>query len=113
MFGAVAEVAEAGKIIQHSGSRYPISAAWPDFGQMEQLLRQVDGYRMNGMDVACDCYPYFAFSTRIGATTYDDGWLERYHCDYECLPADGRQSTKDSGVRRRPLRKCAETSRSA
>ena len=61
------------------------------FGQMKQLLRQVDGYRMNGIDVACDCYPYFAFSTRIGATTYDDGWLERYHCDYSaCQLTEGK-----------------------
>ena len=74
VFGAVAEVAEAGKLynipvqVSHIGSM-------AGFGQMKQLLRQVDGYRMNGIDVACDCYPYFAFSTRIGATTYDDGWL--------------------------------------
>ena len=43
------------------------------FGQMEGVLRQLD------------CYPYFAFSTRIGTPTYDPGWLERYHCDYGVL----------------------------
>jgi N-acyl-D-amino-acid deacylase len=32
-----------------------------------------------------DCYPYFAFSTRLGTPTYDPGWLERYHCDYDVL----------------------------
>ena len=52
------------------------------FGQMEAALKQIDDYHAEGLDVACDCYPYFAFSTRIGETTYDDGWLERYHCDY-------------------------------
>lgn len=90
VFGAVAEVAEAGKLynipvqVSHIGSM-------AGFGQMKQLLRQVDGYRMNGIDVACDCYPYFAFSTRIGATTYDDGWLERYHCDYSaCQLTEGK-----------------------
>lgn len=90
VFGAVAEVAEAGKVfdipveISHIGSM-------AGFGQMEQLLKQVDGYRMNGMDITCDCYPYFAFSTRIGATTYDDGWLERYHCDYDaCQLMEGK-----------------------
>ena len=55
------------------------------FGQMEGVLRQLDAYRLNGLDVAMDCYPYFAFSTRIGTPTYDPGWLERYHCDYSVL----------------------------
>ena len=32
-----------------------------------------------GLDVRIDCYPYDAFCTSIGATTYDDGFLERYH----------------------------------
>lgn len=52
------------------------------FGQMEDFLAFIAEYRMNGLDVSCDCYPYYAFSTAIGATTYDDGWMERYHCDY-------------------------------
>lgn len=55
------------------------------FGQMEGVLRQLDCYRLNGLNVAMDCYPYFAFSTRIGTPTYDPGWLERYHCDYDVL----------------------------
>jgi len=90
VFGAVEEVVEAGKVygipveISHIGSM-------GGFGQMVRLLRQVAGYRANGLDVACDCYPYFAFSTRIGATTYDDGWLERYHCDYSaCQLMEGK-----------------------
>ena len=55
------------------------------FGQMAQVLQQTDAYRLNGLDIMLDCYPYTAFSTMIGATTYDDGWLERYHCDYSVL----------------------------
>ena len=55
------------------------------FGQMEDVLRQIDSYRCNGLDIAMDCYPYFAFSTRIGTPTYDPGWLERYDCDYSVL----------------------------
>ena len=55
------------------------------FGQMEGVLRQIDGYKLRGLDIAMDCYPYFAFSTELGATTYDPGWLERYHCDYGVL----------------------------
>ena len=55
------------------------------FGQMERFLTLVDGYRMNGVDVLCDCYPYDAFSTGIGETTYDPGWLERYGCGYDVV----------------------------
>ncbi len=90
IFDAVDEVAQAGihcnipVQISHIGSM-------GGFGQMEQLLRQIDEYRMNGLDIACDCYPYFAFSTRIGETTYDDGWLERYQCDYSaCMLTEGK-----------------------
>ena len=55
------------------------------FGQMTDVLRQVDAYRLNGLDITIDCYPYFAFSTRLRNPTYDPGWLDRYHCDYGVL----------------------------
>lgn len=71
------------------------------FGQMEQVLRQIDGYRERGLDIAMDCYPYFAFSTRLGTPTYDPGWLERYHCGYEVLeycegPYKGQRATAET-----------------
>lgn len=90
VFSAVAEVAQACKScgapvqISHIGSM-------GGFGQMQTLLQQVDAYRANGLDIACDCYPYTAFSTGIGETTYDDGWLDRYGCDYSaCVPTEGK-----------------------
>lgn len=55
------------------------------FGQMRELLRLVDSYRANGLRVLCDCYPYYAFSTSIGSTTYDEGFLERYQTDYSAV----------------------------
>ena len=55
------------------------------FGQMTDVLRQIDGYKLRGLDIALDCYPYFAFSTRLGTPTYDPGWLDRYHCGYDVL----------------------------
>ena len=55
------------------------------FGQMTEFLRMVDEYKLNGVDVSCDCYPYYAFSTSIGSTTYDEGWLERYQCGYDVV----------------------------
>ena len=35
--------------------------------------------------------PIWDTCTGIGATTYDDGWLERYHCDYSaCQLTEGK-----------------------
>ncbi|MDY3238943.1 MAG: amidohydrolase family protein [Anaerovoracaceae bacterium] len=55
------------------------------YGQMRQLLSNIEGYREKGIDMLCDCYPYEAFSTEIGATTYDDGFLESYQSDYDSI----------------------------
>lgn len=84
IFESIDEVAKAGEKfgvpvqISHIGSM-------GGFGQMEAVLRQVDAYKLNGLDIGMDCYPYCAFSTEVGATTYDDGWMERYRCDYSVL----------------------------
>ncbi|MBB6218983.1 N-acyl-D-amino-acid deacylase [Anaerosolibacter carboniphilus] len=53
------------------------------YGQMEEVLSLIDFCHLNGMDIYADCYPYGAFSTGIGETTYDDGFLERYAACYE------------------------------
>lgn len=55
------------------------------YGQMEQVLSMLDEARGGGLDVMADCYPYNAFSTQIGETTYDSGFLERYSCDYGAI----------------------------
>lgn len=52
------------------------------YSQMPQLLKQIDEYRNQGIDMSCDCYPYNAFCTSIGSTTYDGNFLDRYHSDY-------------------------------
>ncbi len=90
VFGAAEEFLEIGRElklpvqISHIGSM-------AGFGQMERFLTLVDRYRAGGLDVGCDCYPYAAFSTDIGETTYDDGWLERYDCDYSAVEmAEGK-----------------------
>ena len=100
IFDAIEEFAAAGieydlpVQISHIGSM-------GGFGQMEQVLVMIDSYHLNGMDIAMDCYPYFAFSTRIGTPTYDPGWLERYHCDYSVLEFcegkyKGQRATKET-----------------
>lgn len=71
------------------------------FGQMEAVLQQLDAYKLSGLDIAMDCYPYFAFSTRLGTPTYDPGWLDRYHCDYDVLEFcegkyKGQRATKET-----------------
>ena len=90
VFGAAEEFLDAGlelglpTQVSHIGSM-------AGFGQMSRFLRLIDSYRARGLDVSCDCYPYAAFSTDIGETTYDDGWLERYHCGYDAVEmAEGR-----------------------
>ena len=55
------------------------------FGQMERFLRQVDRCKAEGLKIGCDCYPYDAFSTDLGSTTYDDGWRDRYGCGYDVV----------------------------
>lgn len=61
------------------------------YGQMEDFLSLLDYYRIKGIDVGMDCYPYNAFSTGIGQTTYDDGFLERYNIDYSSIEiAEGK-----------------------
>lgn len=60
------------------------------YGQMDEVLAFIDYNRSKGLDIYADCYPYAAFSTCIGETTYDDGFLERYNTSYENIEiADG------------------------
>lgn len=61
------------------------------YGQMAELLALIDYHKSNGLDISSDCYPYNAFSTGIGETTYDDGFLERYGTTYETIElAEGK-----------------------
>ena len=84
VFDAAAEFIEAGRLygiplqLSHIGSM-------AGFGQMTKLLQQIDVCRAHGINIAADCYPYYAFSTSIGASTYDEGWLDRYGCDYDAV----------------------------
>lgn len=70
------------------------------YGQMEELLRRIDAMRGQGLDISSDCYPYCAFSTRIGEATYDQGFLDRYQTDYGAIEIcdgkyQGRRCTED------------------
>lgn len=81
---AAREIAEVARVldipaeISHIGSM-------AGFGQMKETLTLLDEYVLNGVKIGIDCYPYDAFSTDIGETTYDEGWLERYNTTYDSI----------------------------
>lgn len=94
VFAAADELAAIG---ESCGIRVQFShiGSMGGYGQMPQLLENIRNYRAKGIDMLCDCYPYSAFSTGIGETTYDDGFLERYHADYDSiLIASGKYAGK-------------------
>lgn len=73
IFGAMDELIDIGKVlnipvqVSHIGSM-------GGFGQMERILDKIEDEIAAGYDITADCYPYYAFSTEIGETTYDDGF---------------------------------------
>lgn len=90
IFSAVNELFEIGRRLDVPVQNSHVGSMG-GFGQMERLLELMDRSRANGMDLSGDCYPYYAFSTRIGETTYDEGFLERYHADYSVIEiCDGK-----------------------
>lgn len=81
---AAREIAEAARLL---GIQAEIShiGSMAGFGQMRETLELLDEFVLNGTRLGIDCYPYDAFSTEIGETTYDDGWLERYRTTYDSI----------------------------
>lgn len=71
------------EIGRRTGCRLQVShlGSMAAYGLMEQVLSYLDACAAEGMDIWIDCYPYNAFSTSIGATTYDEGFLQRYGND--------------------------------
>lgn len=91
--GVFEAVEEMARIAREAGVRVQVShvGSMGGYGQMTRLLEDLDRYRTQGVDMYCDCYPYDAFSTTIGATTYDEGFLEDYQADYDSVQlVDGR-----------------------
>ncbi len=99
VFSACDELARIG---QEAGVKVQFShiGSMGGYGQMKHLLAQIEDYRGCGINMMCDCYPYDAFSTGIGETTYDDGFLESYQSDYSHIqlcdgPYAGQRCTKE------------------
>lgn len=99
VFDACRELADIGR---DAGVKVQFShiGSMGGYGQMERLLTQIAGYRAEGIDLMCDCYPYDAFSTEIGATTYDTENFAAYQSDYSHIllcdgPYAGQRCTKE------------------
>lgn len=98
VFEACEELAGIGK---QAGVKVQFShiGSMGGYGQMEQLLAQIENHRAEGIDLMCDCYPYDAFSTEIGATTYDPENFAAYHSDHSAIllcdgPYAGKRCTR-------------------
>lgn len=84
VFEALDEFLQIGKYVKthlqisHIGSM-------AGYGQMKRFLAAVDESREKGLDIACDCYPYTAFSTHIGSAVFDDGYVEKHGADYSYI----------------------------
>lgn len=83
----IPSIMELAEIAAEEGARLQLShiGSMAAFGQMDQVLSLVDSLNANGMDIGLDCYPYSAFATLAGSTTYDEGFLKRYSVDYSAL----------------------------
>ena len=99
VFSAAREFLDAGMAV---GGPVQVShiGSMAGFGQMAEFLALIDAYRARNPEVFCDCYPYDAFSTTLGSATYDEGWQNRYGCDYDavelCLePGRGVRATEE------------------
>ena len=99
VFDACSELADIGR---EAGVKVQFShiGSMGGYGQMKRLLAQIEGYHAEGIDLMCDCYPYDAFSTEIGATTYDAENFAAYQSDYSHIllcdgPYAGQRCTKE------------------
>lgn len=55
------------------------------FGNMSDALKLIEEAIDSGLSIAADCYPYDAFSTRIGSAVFDEGCFERWNKSYNSI----------------------------
>ncbi len=55
------------------------------FGHMKASLELIQKARNEGLSIAGDCYPYDAFSTRIGSAVFDDGCFQTWNKSYDSI----------------------------
>lgn len=83
----VEAVAEMIEIARLSGMRFQVShlGSCTAMGQMEESLELIRQARAEGLDIEADCYPYDAFSTRIGTSVFDEGCFENWEKDHSAI----------------------------
>ena len=54
-------------------------------GQMIEGLEIIREAIIKGVDVRADCYPYDAFSTRVGSSVFDEGCFENWSKTYDAI----------------------------
>ncbi|MCQ2566588.1 MAG: amidohydrolase family protein [Clostridia bacterium] len=88
---------ELRRLSEDTGCRVEVShiGSMAAYGHMDEFLRHYDDARAAGVDMQADCYPYNAFSTAIGATTFDDYSLKNYNYNYGAIQiVDGENAGK-------------------
>jgi len=83
-FTSMEPLEEMVRLSKETGCRMEIShiGSMAAYGHMDQFLAVYDKAREEGVDMQADCYPYEAFSTAIGATTFDDYSFKNYGYNY-------------------------------
>lgn len=74
----ISEISRLPMQISHIGSCIAM-------GQMREGLEIIKEAISRGIDVTADCYPYDAFSTRIGSTVFDEGCFESWNKSYDAI----------------------------
>lgn len=54
-------------------------------GYMKESLDLIEVAIKEGLDITADCYPYNAFSTRIGSAVFDEGCFEAWNKSYDSI----------------------------
>lgn len=55
------------------------------FGNMTEALELIQQAIDQGLSIQADCYPYDAFSTRIGSAVFEEGCFERWNKSYDSV----------------------------
>lgn len=83
----VESVEELIKISEDTGLPMQVShiGSCTAMGDMRESLDLIQEAIDKGLSIAADCYPYDAFSARLGSTVYDEGCFERWNKDYDSI----------------------------
>lgn len=78
---AVSSVEEIINYAASTGASLQIShlSSMCSFGNMKEVISIIDSYRMQGLDIGFDGYPYYAFCTFLGSAVFDEGFLDKYN----------------------------------